>query len=226
MARTVTLAQLRLRSLRRADMVTSGFVSNTEVNDVINDELCELYDLLVEAAPPDYYSAEATVTTASGTLGYALANVASDFRSLIAVYADEGSTQRTPILAVNEFERANYRAPQGIYSIIVRYCPAAPVLANDNTTFDGVSGWDSLVTARVARRLLAKRKADTGELLQEIGVKTQQIQSSSRRDRGQPRHITDVDQAGGWYPSSVRVRGYALIGGNLELYEPAVCSWP
>lgn len=207
-------------------MVTSGFVSTSEVNDVINDELCELYDLLVGEAPPDYYAKEKTITTVAGTLSYPLPSVllgdAYDFRSLIAVYADEGSTRRRPILPVNEMERANFWAPQSAYSVILRYCPAPPVLALDADTFDGVSGWDSLITARVARRLLAKRKADTSELLQEIAQKTQEIRTYARRDRGQPRYITDLDDAASFYPYGVRIGGYAVLEGNIELYEPVL----
>lgn len=221
MSRNVTLLQLRTRTLRRADMVTSSFVTASEVNDVINDELCELYDLLVAAAPPDYYYSETTVTTAATTIQYALP---ADFRSLIAVYANEGGGQRRPISPVkNEYERAFYTAPGGTYSVILAYVPAPTILAADGDVFDGVSGWESLVTARAAKRLLAKRKADTSEISMEIAEKTQEIRTRSRRDIGHPRFITDVDGAEAWlYPNSNLIRGFLVRGGNLELYQPVV----
>ncbi len=202
-------------------MVTSAFVTATEVNDAINDELCELYDLLVSAAPPDYYYAETTISTVSGTILYSLPN---DFLKLISVLADEGNGKRRPLDVVrSEYERAYYAAPGGVYSVIVGYVPAAQVLVNDGDTFDGVSGWDALITARVARRLLAKAKKDVSDLMQEIAAKTQEIRTHARRDVGHPRYITDVDGAEAWlYPNSNLLRAFDVKGGNISLYQPVV----
>ena len=42
-----TLADLRNRARRRSDMVSSQFVSDTELLDFINASYAELYDLLM-----------------------------------------------------------------------------------------------------------------------------------------------------------------------------------
>lgn len=196
-------------------MVTSGFVSSAEVTDVINDELCELYDLLVS----EYVAAETTITTTSQILVYTLPG---DFRTLLAVYADEGGGKRRVILPANEHERALYTAPQDAYDVIVKYVPTAPVLSLDDDTFDGVSGWDSLITARVARRLLQKRKTETSSLDAEIAQLEQRVRSVRRRDLGNARRVTDIEEDYSWpYADTVQVRAYMLVGDNIELYQPA-----
>ena len=46
MASTVTLSTLRTQSRERADMVNSNFISDTELDDFVNEALLEYYDLM------------------------------------------------------------------------------------------------------------------------------------------------------------------------------------
>ncbi len=66
-----TLAQLRTRAKRLADMENSGFVADAEWLDYINEGLSELHDILVMASD-EYFLSSTTINIVSGTSAYAL----------------------------------------------------------------------------------------------------------------------------------------------------------
>lgn len=220
MSRTVTLLQLRTRSLRRADMATTGFVTASEVNDLINDEWPEVHRLLVQEGPPDWFSSTASITTTAGTIAYALP---ADCYQPTCLYALNTNGPPRPILPSSDFAIAGMVAPQAVYSLTLEYVPAPTVLANDGDTIDGIAGFDALVTARVARRLFAKAKKDTSQIEGEIGQLTQSLMRGGRHTQG-PRYVTDVE-SDSWLPCSVPIGGFRARGGNIEIYETRLV-WP
>ncbi len=222
MARTVTLLQLRTRALRRADMATSGFVTAAEVTDLVNDELPEVYRQLVACGPPDYYSASQSYTTS----GVAQA-LPADFFEETMVYALVSSTYRRPLVPVTDWALSGVQPAVTGSSIVMEYIPTPALLAADGDTFDGVAGWDSLLTCRVARRLLQKRKQDSSSVDAEISVLTQELRSQARRSKG-PRYMRDVSDADGrsWQtPSQAAVSGYRIRGANIEFWQP-ILAYP
>lgn len=226
MARNFTRLEIHTRARVLANLRSTSFPSNAEVNDLINAHYCEVYDLLVQAGPPEYFGSRTTVTTSSGTITYALP---SDFRSLLSVYANESTDERRIIRPINSRDRGRYRAPQGTYSLTMEYIPAPTEIetssAGDDTTVDGVSGWEELIVALVARdMLLIEGSPIPPSLEMKIDKLMNRIRTmSSGRDRGASRHIADVTECDGWqYPYAVGVRAYQLFGGYLELYEPVV----
>lgn len=58
----MTLAQLRVATRERADMIGSEFVSESELSDYINQSLFALYDLLVTTYGEDYFVDDVQVT--------------------------------------------------------------------------------------------------------------------------------------------------------------------
>lgn len=220
MARSWTLAQIRLRAKRAADMENSTFVSDPEWQDIINAELCEVYDMLVQAGPPDYYSVTQGYTTVAGTLAYALP---ADFRSATVCYAKENVDQRRPLLEINDYRRAWYRPPQAAYNLELEYVPAPPTLVSDSDTFDGVSGWEELIVAMSARDALMKEESDLTQIEGKIANLKGRIKTASSQRGAGPQYITDVDSANVWlYPSVVKVRAMRIRGDNIEFYEPSV----
>lgn len=200
-------------------MVNTTFVTDSEANDWINEHTCELYELLVDASPPDYYASTTTITTASGQIQYALP---ADFTSLTSVRAVASQFAR-PLRPINDFNVGDFLPPQGAYAVTVEYIPAAPYLADgaggDATAFDGVSGWENLIVKMTARDMMRKRKVDTQELEADIGVLKNRIRTAAaNRDRGSPRYVVDAEELGGWYPSTNRIDGYRLRAGNIEFY--------
>ncbi len=209
-------------------MATSGLVSSAEVTDLVNDELPEVYRLLVEVGPPDYYSASTTITTtAVGGLFSTAYALPADFFQETTVYVTDSSQFKRPLLPIQGWELARVRGPQATYSVTLEYVPSPPVMAADGDAFDGFAGWDSLLTCRVARRLLQKRKADSGSLDSEIGQLTDHLTKGARRANG-PRYIRDMDDVSVSpldVPSLSPLSHYRVRGGNIELYQ-SILAYP
>ncbi len=225
MARSWTLAQLRDRAKSESDMINSTFVSDGEWQNWINSNLCEVYDLLVQAGPPDYYSVSTIITTAPQQESYALP---SDFRSLAVVYSiDTASQRKRPVETINDWAVAQYQPPQGIYNIQLRYIPVPPILTSDLDTFDGVSGWEELIVAMSARDALLKEESDVSGMVDKIERLKGRIRTASSQRDGNPQYITNVNNARSWdwQFTDSRVGGYILRADNIELYEPAFWGW-
>lgn len=225
MARAFTLLEMRNRARSEADMINSQFVSDAEANAWINSNLCEVYDTLVQAGPPDYYSAAVTINTISGISSYALP---ADFRSAAVLYAVDSLSQRKrPVIGINDYEVANFQAPQGVYQLQLRYIPSPPELVSDSDTFDGVSGWEELIVAMTARDMLMKEESDVSAMVDRIERLKMRIRTaSSQRDAG-PQYITNVNNARRWNCDlpNARITGYIIRGDFIELFEPTFWSW-
>lgn len=218
MARAASRAQIRLRAQQMADMVSSSFVGTAEWDDLCNRHLAEVYDLLVASAPSDYYASDYAVTTQSGVVAYALP---ADFRSLVGAYVNDNGRYH-PLVPMRDGQRASYEAPAGAYAVTLEYIPAPPVFTADGDTFDGVSGWEELVSALMARDALVKEESDPSAVMAIIARLTARIRSaSSGRHRG-PKLCTNVLDATSDYPAwsnASPVHAYRLRAGNIELYR-------
>lgn len=221
MARSQRLDFMRTRALRMADMEAGGYVSPSEANDAINSAITECYDFLISVSPTEMYSSDVTLTTVAGTVQYLLP---ADFRSAVTVYALDGQTDgsRRPIEKVSSFDRAYYKAPTGVYSLVLEYIPAPQILTDDTDTFDGVSGYEELVIALAARNFLTKEESDITAVQQDISEMRQRIRNMFTRSKG-PRYLLDVEAVStSVIPSTVGVRGYRLRGASIELYESVI----
>lgn len=202
-------------------MATSGFVTSAEVTDLVNDEMPEVYRLLVKAGPPDYYSSTQAFTTVVGQVAYALP---ADFFDETNVYSLDSTNYKRPLLSIDGFQLSRVQAPLAAFSISMEYVPSPPVMVADGDVFDGVAGWDSLLTCRVARRLLQKRKADSSSVDAEISALTQELRVQARRGKG-PRFMRDMDDIVGpsWtVPLLSAITHYRVRGGNIEFYQALV----
>lgn len=225
MSRTVTLAQLRTRARQLANFEgATTFLPDADVTERVNTHLTEEYDLLIQAAPPSYYSSTTTVSITSGTTAYALP---ADFMSLQCVYLTESSGQVREIMPMRGGERPYYQAPQGSYSASVEYTPTPTALSSDSDTFDGVNGWDELIAALVARDMLIKARESVEQVQLKINELRARIRTMGNRDRGKPRYLRDADQADQRvgrraYYAVGTIGAYRLRAGNIEFYEPVI----
>lgn len=221
MARNVTRATLRTRIRQRSATQNAENPSDTEINDLINVYLTELWDLVVDAAPPEYYSSETTVNTVAGTIAYALP---ADFRSLLSVDAVESADAFRPLHQINDIDRSIFRSPAGVYAVRVRYVPAPPTLSSDSADatgqIDGISGWDQIVTAWCARAVLQAEERDTSALDAEISHLEGRIKREARhRHRGAPASVLDVEGIDAWpYPFGSSVDAYQLRAGFIDIF--------
>lgn len=69
---TTTLADLVQRVRYRTDQENSTFVSDTELEQYIQESYFELYDLIIESVGPDHFINSHTFTTTSGDAEYPL----------------------------------------------------------------------------------------------------------------------------------------------------------
>lgn len=201
-------------------MVNSQFVTDAEFNDYYNEALGAYWTIMSECAPSDFAVTETTYTTTAGTIPYSLPG---DFRAALEVYADETGGYRRPIMPTDGFSRAYFRAPQGAYSMILRYQQNAPIITDDTTTVDFGELGDAYVVRLMARDALAKEESDVGGITMEIDKLEARLRQSRQRDRSFAQKSRNIEATDVWvYPQQVRIRGYAILGGNIEFYESAL----
>jgi hypothetical protein len=216
-ARSVTRAVLRARAQQLANVENDPNVTAAEINELINLHLTSVYDLLVGAGPADYYAAETIITVVPGVIASGLP---ADFMQLVGVFAHETTDIRRPVDPMQERDRSSFKACSSAWSVTLEYIPACPTMTLDADTFDGVDGWDELISAKVARDILAKREGDVSVVMAIMAQTEARIRTrASPRDRGGPKYIMDVECSSNDWPRSVRVDAYRLRAGNLELFE-------
>lgn len=221
MASSVTLAQLRLDARLYADQrpgSATTFISETELTRLINLMIRELYDMLVEARGSDYYANESTISIVAGTTRY---NLPADFYQLASVtleWASQDSELMFPIGTTRE--RNNYQNQQGRQLTWTRYSPKGyklrasqieflpepttdvtcrlqyvPVftdLSADGSTFDGINGWEKMVSLGVAIEMRAIEKRSAGDLVQLLAPQLERIEAlKTERDAEAPKEIVD-----------------------------------
>ena len=178
MARTVTLTQLQTDCRLYADQRPGGadaFVNDTELTRLINTTITELYDLLVAARGHEYYIDEDAISVVSDTSRY---NLPSDFYQLFSITLEWSSDDHEALSAFDSIgERADlnnltdwgqwnpkaYRLrgsqveflpmPSSAVTARLQYVPTFTDLSGGGDTFDGVNGWEKLVTLKVAMEM-------------------------------------------------------------------------
>lgn len=216
----VTLANLRLRTLRRADMLTpagtpTNFIDSTangELDTYIRESGREFYDLLVKNWGEDYFATSANLTTTAGVENVALPN---DFYKLLAVdYYPAGATTPMHMRRFNWNERATTGPGMG-YGW-VREQPAyrlrmnnlwlhptpdgvynltvhyVPITGDAWDPIEGVNGWEDYIVCAAAIKCLAKEESDTSELRAELARHAQRIADMAPRDGGEPHYVQDI----------------------------------
>ena len=199
-----TLLQLRTRVRQRSDNEHTGdFVSNTEINQLINTKILELYELLVLEG---LHRAESTQTinptsTSPAASTYALN---SDVFAVLAVHGRLSASEDgwwldrhdhrvmpnpyTPADAdtyrvIGSTIEFNPCPTTGIYT--VRYVPVPAELTADSDTFDGGLGWDEWVVCGAAVDVLVKEDGDPNTINTLLGLQAKQEQRIRRAAQNQ-----------------------------------------
>lgn len=217
MARSRTLGDMRSDVRLRADMPGNQFVSDTEINEYLNQSLAELYDRLVKARGQEYYATEQTIAT-TGVEGYALPE--NHYETLYVELEDGGTRvrlgsysfhERAALIgtsAQNPGRPAAFRiiasnitflpAPTAGYTIRHWYIPACPRLTNDAATFDGVDGWEEYAIWRTVAYVQQKEQLDATFALGFVAQLGQRIDGLAPfRATQNTERVTDVYRA--WY---------------------------
>lgn len=219
MARTETLANLRLRAQQAANMVNSNLVTTAEWTTLANAVYPELYELLIAAGTN---ISEKTVNLTVGTdITSGAATLPTDFLGIRLVSRQLNLTQYVDLVEamIREISRflvtstfaTHYRlssntltflpqptASGQIYRLI--YTPVPTLLVGDSDTVDGISGWEEFVVLGMAIGALEKIESDATPLIARQDKMRERIrQMVTLRNLSEARRV--VDTAGiGWYP--------------------------
>jgi hypothetical protein len=224
MARTATLTQLlsRTRFLSNTTGATTAYPDAT-LTVLINNAICEVYDLLVEASPPDYYLSKTTPAQVTTSTTYWI-TWPTDFRTLVNVYEVESTSglQRRLIRPLNDEEASSVGtyAPVGAWYVL-EYVPAPTLLSAAGDTFDGVSGWEELVCAYAARDIREQQQRDISSLQLKIDRLEARIRANSKRDMGHSWSVSNVYATQRYqFPSASNdlISGYQAQGSGIKLY--------
>lgn len=215
MARSRTLGDMRSDVRLRADLVGNQFVTDSELNEYINQSLAELYDRLVKSRGQEYYAAEQTIAT-TGVETYALP---ADHYETLYVELDYGGT-RSRLGSYSFHERARLLGtsaanpgvpvafriiagnlsllplPTAGYTVRHWYVPACPRLTNDAASFDGVDGWEEYAIWRAVAYVQQKEQIDATFALGFVGTLGQRIDGLAPfRATQNTERVTDVYRA-------------------------------
>jgi hypothetical protein len=218
---TLTLSTIRQRCRERADMTSSEFVTDDELNFYINQSISELHDMLIQSYGADYYVKNQTFQTVGQQEAYDLSTIITDddFYKLRAVDAklngdDWFTLQRFNFNERNRFQHfgvwdylgitnVRYRLvgneirfvpiPDRDVSIRLWYVPRAVTLADDADTYNDFNGWIEYVIVDCAIKMLNKEESDVTVLLREKDLLKRRIEEvANNRDAGQPESIQDI----------------------------------
>lgn len=138
MANTVTLSDLRDQARQRGDFVNSNFITDTELDNYINEALLELYDMLTMHYGDDYFQTVTTFNIGSTATLYPLPG---DFYKLKGVeVAENSSTVPGRYITVLPFmipERNRYAYNSSALPsrpVRLRYVPVSKRLIDTSTT--------------------------------------------------------------------------------------------
>ena len=214
---------------RGAGVATTGYLTDVEILRLVNQQIKELYDLLLSARGHDYYIDSATIAIGVG-LGVSSSSsiyaLPATFYQLKSVTLEWGTDDHELVKPVNSVggraDFANQSAtwdryvckgyrmrgpnieflptPTSSVTCRVQFVPCFTDLATSGS-FDGVNGWEKLVAVGVAMEMLDIEEEGSGGRLQ--GLYERQLrrirQLAADRDADNPTQIEDVCPEG---PSS------------------------
>lgn len=225
MARYRTLTSMISAVRRNTDnRDSSGFVTDAELTDIINEQLAELHARLTMAEHSPHFRSSQTINTTAGTALYALS---ADFYRVQEVTAlVDGNTialksfmpnERAALLNSDFFltsldDGPRYRVQADYIEILpatrnmavtVYYTRACPVLTAGADTTDGFDGYEDAAIAG-ASAVVNQMEGDDPSFY--YGVKMQRFRDidaqAASRDKANPERATDVTGGlsdGGWW---------------------------
>lgn len=218
---TLALSEIRQRCRERADMESSQFVTDSELNFYINQSIAELHDLLVQSYGEEYYVKRVSFNTVGQQESYDLDTVITDgdFYKLRGADArlngdDLFTLQKFNFNERNRFQHFGVWDYLGITNVRYRilgneirfvpipdreievqlwYIPRAVTLSADTDTYNDFNGWIEYVIVDCAIKMLNKEESDVAVLLNEKALLKRRIEEvANNRDAGDPESIQDI----------------------------------
>ncbi len=215
MARTVTLQQIADKARVHADMRNSDYIDETEILGLINDNYCDLFDELV-GAYENYFVVRTEFPITAGTQFY---DLPADFYKIVAVDFKINQNAYISVTNYNEADRnlsltTNLSIPDG--TIRLWYVPAPTQFTSLSQTFDGVAGWDRLVSLMTAIDMLDSEESDTSAMTRKYAKTLQRVRDmAAPRDAGLPATVSDASKPN-WQYIYGALR-YRLYGNQISM---------
>jgi hypothetical protein len=191
MARTATRSEIRARARRWSGLRSGQNWTDTELNDEIDLEVAYVYNKLVAARGAKYYESP-TPSSFSSVVGTETYNLPADFfeSSRLCVVVNGREYGLDPYM---DKEIDGTRPVNQVWSCRLYYVPVASKLTLDATTFDGINGFERLVSLRVALAVKQETEEDLSGLLTMIQLAEAEIDKlKSMRDRSGPHRMSDA----------------------------------
>ena len=221
------LQQLRTECRYRADMESTQFVSDAELNTYINASLGELYDLLIRAYGEDYLADAYEFTTTSSVAAYGLPDSVDGYLYKLSGvdmtisgqtytlsrfnFNERNLFQNSTISATYSGPLIRYRlfgseihfspAPGGSYATKLWYIKHPTQLVNDWDEPEGVlvNNWLEYVIVDVAIKMLIKEESDVSVLMaRKDRLERRLNEMVENRDFANPETVKDPD-AENWF---------------------------
>lgn len=213
---SVTLATLRTRARERADQANSTLVSDSRLNDWINEANQRLHSMVVDALGQQYISSTSTFTTVADQSDYTLP---AGFYKLYGVDLNYNGVTRT-LLPYETLERNVYRESRLTgapfvprYALIgtslrlypiptagltgtILYAPEATVLSGDSDAVTYPNGWERFIVIDAAIQMVIKEESNPNDLRAERERIEQEIERTKEaRDLAAPKRVVDTSMA-------------------------------
>lgn len=217
MSKNVTPDQLVADAYVYANMTQNAqsFITPAQALRFINLACTEFYDLLISARGHEFYITEQVINIIGGTSRYSLA---ADFYQLLSVTLAWGSDQVEEVgdyssvrdrpsfmngLQWTQWAPKAFRVrgasieflpiPKSAVAATVQYIPAFSDLTLGGVNFDGVNGWERLVTLKAASDMRTAAGQDSSDVDAKWGREYERIQAMvDERTAEHPAQIRDV----------------------------------
>ncbi len=182
MARVRTMEDLIADCRNRTNMENSPLLTDDEIQELLNQELAELYNHIwtnedkpyyrnqavytvtgtndsIQPLPIDFLSAQEVMLEYNGYTTNMLPFMASEH----AMYLNTGYTlYMTGLLPVYRIQAGNieFLPPGQAMTVTVFYTPCLSRLVNPSDTFDGINGWEVSAIYGTCAQMLQKEDSD------------------------------------------------------------------
>lgn len=193
----------------------NAFISDDDVNKLVNLQLRETYDLLVQARGQEFFETKGTLTTTANSADVSLP---ATFYQLLSLYVQWSATDLEPIEALESIDdRADFAShipwgrdvmktfrirgagielfptPTAETTLQIRYVPRFEDLVADDDEFDTVNGGERMIAYRVAADMLTIGKNSNVNVMQLYAAERERIERIAEdRAAAHPARIRDV----------------------------------
>jgi hypothetical protein len=212
----LTLATIRSRVRTLGDYANSAVFTDAFINEQVNDAVGDYCDLL-DQTWEGYRDTTGTVTT---TANVATVSLPTDFLKARAVdlldggryyplrryqisqaYGYDLQTERP----LGYIQRANvlelFPTPNAVYTIRLRYIPAASVLVNNADSIDVPNGWEGFIIHTALLKLDEREERPLQDRLNIIDRYRQRIVAAANdRNTAEPEYLPFPGGGPEWWP--------------------------